>query len=42
MSNDIENLMIKSNEMSVLQYIVKKRTELVEKKIVLFEYCGPR
>jgi hypothetical protein len=42
MSNNIETLMINSNEMSVLQYIVKKKAELVEKKILLFEYCGPR
>jgi len=40
-SNRVENIMVKSNEMSVLNYITKKRTELVEKKIVLFKYCGP-
>ena len=41
MENHVENIMIKSNEISVLKYIAKKRTELIEKKIVLFEYCGP-
>jgi hypothetical protein len=39
--NNIENLMVKSNEMSVIQYIARKKVELVEKKILLFEYCGP-
>ena len=41
MGNHVENKMLKSNEISVLKYIANKRTELVEKKIVLFEYCGP-
>jgi hypothetical protein len=41
LSNNIDNLMVKSNEMSVLQYIARKRAELVERKFLLFEYCGP-
>lgn len=40
-SNHIENFIINNDEMSVLQYIAKKKSELVEKKILLFEYCGP-
>ncbi len=41
MANNIENLMVERNEISVLQFIAKKKNEFVEKKILLFEYCGP-
>lgn len=41
LSNNIEDLMVNSNEMPVFQYIARKRAELVERKILLFEYCEP-
>lgn len=40
-SDNIEKLLINNNEQSILEYISKKRAELIEKKIVIFEYCEP-
>lgn len=37
----IKNLRKNNNEQSVIDYISRKRIELIAKQIVLFEYCGP-
>jgi hypothetical protein len=40
-SDNIEKLIIKNNEQSILEYISNKRAELIKKKIIIFEYCEP-